>query len=74
MHPDEPIPPPDAADASATPTPARPSGVDCISPPSRVNRMVEKSQVPPPKSPTSTVASSFSSRAKKKAAPTGSYE
>jgi hypothetical protein len=34
--------------------------------------MIEKSDVPPPKSPTSTVASWSSSRAKKNAAPTGS--
>jgi hypothetical protein len=50
----------------------RPSGVEVISPSGREKRMMEKSQVPPPKSPTRTVASAFSVRAKKKAAPTGS--
>ena len=43
-----------------------------VSPASRSKRMIEKSLVPPPKSPTSTVASAASSRAKKNAAPTGS--
>ena len=38
-----------------------------------LNRRIEKSVVPPPKSATSTVASRFSPRANQKAAATGSW-
>ena len=63
MHPDEPIPPPDAADASATPTPARrsrkklatapdqsaPSAIEteAISLPPAAEQQVEPSPLPP---------------------------
>jgi hypothetical protein len=49
-----------------------PAPSSAISPPSRWNRTIEKSLVPPPKSATITVASPVSLRAKKNAAATGS--
>ena len=45
---------------------------DPVDPNTGTKRMIEKSEVPPPKSPTSTVAGAESRWAKKKAAATGS--